>query len=141
MKKLLMMVLVTLAAVTLGACQASSASLTDVRLCDNADSEGNCSSDMSKLQTDAEVIYLSAQLENAPSGTTVTATWKYLGGEEGIAPQDIDTVSSTTDESGSMPYYSSLQAGSGGWPVGEYEVVLSLGTENSQPVSKKFTIK
>lgn len=141
MKKLLTAALVLLAAAVMGACAASSANLTDIRMCDNADSEGACISDKSTFRTDTDEIFLSAQLENAPGDTKVTATWKYLGGEEGVDPQEIDSVTVTTEEAGTLPFYSSMPAGDSGWPKGDYEVILTLGTDNSEPVSRKFSVR
>lgn len=140
MKRILILMLAGLAAVTLTACEVSTAKLTDVRMCDKATSEGACETDMSTFKPDTKEIFLSAQLENAPSDTRVTATWIYRGGEAGER-EEIDTVSVTTTESGTMPYYSSMPISSGEWPRGDYEVMLTLETDNSEPVQKQFTVK
>lgn len=140
MKRILILMLAGLAAMTLTACEVSTAKLTDVKICDNASSDGACSQDMTTFAPNTQEIFLSAQLENAPSDTRVTATWRYLRGEAGEA-QVIDEVSVTTEEGGTMPYYSSMPVSSGEWPEGDYEIVLDLGTDNSEPIQKQFTVK
>ena len=141
MKKILIIVFALLAAAILQACEYSTAGLSDVRLCSDADSSGACSSDSSTFKTTDKEIFLSAQLNNAPSGTKITATWTYLRGELGNEPQEIDSVTAEAGDSGSLPFYSSLTTPANGWPTGDYEVTLKLSSENSEQITKPFSIK
>lgn len=140
MKKFLVGALIIFAASFLVACEVSTASLSDARLCSDADSDGNCNADSSTFKTTDKEIFLSAQLENAPSDTTVTATWTYLRGDLGNQ-QQIDSVNATAKDGGSMPFYSSLTAPASGWPKGDYQVTLTLSSDNSTPITKPFSIK
>ncbi|MHB0867793.1 MAG: hypothetical protein ACYC6B_09695 [Thermoleophilia bacterium] len=141
MKKLSIIVFSLLVAATLQACSYSTAQLSDVKLCNSTDGAGNCVNDSMAFKTTDAEIFLSAQLENAPSGTKVTAAWRYLKGELGNEPKDIDSVTAEAGDGGNLPYYSSLTAPTAGWPTGDYEVTLTLSSDNSTPVSKQFSIK
>jgi len=85
---------------------------------------------------DAPEIFVSASLNNAPDGTKLTFTWRYLEGKG----QDIDSVTLVT-ENGQNIAKSSLSKPTQGWPTGDYEVVLKLGTDNSKPIHKKFKVR
>jgi len=130
-----------LAAITFQAYNVSTAGLSDVKLCVEADSNSICSSDSSTFETITPEIFLSSNLNNAPSGTKVTATWRYIKGELGNEPQDIDSVTAEAKEGGSQPFTSSLSSPTAGWPKGDYEVTLTLSSDNSTPVVKKFSIQ
>ncbi len=123
-----------LGAVSMQACEVSTASIGDVRICDNLQGD-ECPEDKQVISTDASYIYLSAQLKDAPEGTQVTYTLR-----------DLDTgdeVSNTwtADEGGSGPFNLTWSRPEDGWVAGEYELVLDLGTDNSEPVSKRFEIR
>lgn len=142
MKKLFAVTAVLMGAMLLLACEVSTANLSDVKICGDADStSGDCTADATMFKTTDPVIYLSATLENAPDGTTVTATWNYLKGELGNEKQEIDSVSATATDSGKMPFHASLSAPTNGWPKGDYEVVLKLSSDNNTPITKQFSIK
>ncbi|RJQ44529.1 MAG: hypothetical protein C4534_06340 [Gaiellales bacterium] len=138
MKKILVLSLLAVFALALTAgCEVSTANLQDVKVCDDPNDENQCESDKSTFDADTEEIFVSGSLENAPDDTKLDITWNYLG-EEGDEKEEIDTVSLT---GGSATFHSNLAAPSGGWLAGEYEIVLDLGTDNSEPVIKNFTIK
>jgi len=120
-------------------CDVSTASLSDVKICDRLD-DVVCSSDMSSLDKNIPTVYVTANLNSAPSGTKIKVDWRYLGGEEGTAPQDIDSIILTSEED-STNLHSSLDSNTGAFPVGEYEVVLKIDTDNADPIHKKFTVK
>lgn len=141
MKRLLPGAMVLLALLAMQAFSYSTASVSDIKLCSQPDSEGNCTADESVFKVDDREIFLSAQINNAPSGTKVTATWNYLRGELGNDPREIDSVVVETEESGSGPFYSSLTTPIRGWPTGDYEVTITLDAENNEPASKQFSVK
>lgn len=134
-----LMMLFVVAALFLQACEVSTASVVDVRICDDLAGE-ECEDDMAILSPDTMTIYASGKLKDAPEGTSMTITWRYMGGPE-VEEQDIDSVVLTTEDSGSGPFSSSLVKAESGWVNGKYEVVFDLGTDNSEPVHKEFEIK
>lgn len=138
MKKILVLsILAAFALMLTAGCEVSTANLKDVKVCSDPDSDNQCQSDESSFDADTGEIFVSGSLENAPDDTHLEITWNYLG-ENGDEKEEIDTVSLT---GGSANFHSNLKPPSDGWPGGDYEVVLDLGTDNSEPVVKKFTVK
>lgn len=132
----LMVVILMLA---VAGCNVSTASLSSVKVCDRIENE-QCPSDMSSLDKETPAFYVSADLDNAPTGTKIKIDWRYLSGEIGNEPQDIDSVSLTSEED-SNNVQSSLERATEVWPKGEYEVVLTIQTDNAEPIHKKFSVK
>ena len=133
-RALLLATVLVFGSLFLQACQVSTTEVTDVKICDNM-TEDQCDADMQIVSATAPAIYCSGQLENAPEGTTLKITWRYLTND-----QDIDSVTLTAEKSGGGPFSSSLTKPDSGWPSGKYEVVLDLGTDNSEPIHKQFEI-
>ncbi len=122
------------AAFLLTACNISTANLTDVMSCTNAP-DILCEEDISIFATDTPEIYVTAILNNAPEGTLTTFSWRYITDDFHIDSITLESLETTTT------LQSSLNMPDEGWPVGEYEVVLSINTDNSEPVHKKFSVK
>ena len=123
----------------LGGCNVSTAGLSNVKLCEKLDGDA-CSSDMSTLSKEASTFFVTANLDNAPAGTKIKIDWRYLSGELGNQPQDIDSASFTSEEDSNV-ITGSLERATATWPKGEYEVVLKIQTDNADPVSKTFSVK
>ncbi|MHB8967530.1 MAG: hypothetical protein ACYC57_04635 [Thermoleophilia bacterium] len=141
MKRLLVLSIIAVFALVMATgCEVSTANLQNVKVCSDPDSDNQCESDDGTFDADTEEIFVSGDLENAPDGTELTITWTYLGAEEGDDPEEIDSIKLTTKD-GENTFHSNLAAPSGGWPGGDYEIVLDLGTDNSEPVTKSFTIE
>lgn len=113
----------------LPSCSVSTANLSDVKVCTSL-SGSECSGDNSTMPASTPVIYCSANMKNAPSGTKVTFTWKK--GSENIASVDLET--------GSGAIYSNLNT-AGSLEPGKYSVTLKINSDNSQPVTKEFTLE
>jgi hypothetical protein len=116
----------------------STAALENVKMCGEVADNQPCASDITKFEKTAPKLFVTADLKFAPEGSKVKIDWKYLGGEAGKAT-DIDSVTLET-KSNTTLVTSSLTATNAGWPSGNYEVVLSLNTDNSQPIRKQFSI-
>lgn len=125
---------------TLVACNfsVSTAALDNVKLCREILKGEQCTSDTTQFAKNTSQLFATADLKYAPEGTKVKVDWKYLGGEAGQATP-IDSVSLETKDNMSV-ITSSLPTPKNGWPTGEYEVVFSLGTDNSTPIHKKFSV-
>ena len=138
MKKVLVLSVLFLgAALFLSNCNVSTANISDVKMCENID--GNqCPEDNPVFSTNTPNIYCSVKVNNAPEGTNVKFSWNYLG-EEIV---HIDEVTLTVPGGGTnFDMQSSLSIPNNGWPVGNYEVVIDLGTDNSEPTVKKFQVQ
>ena len=59
------------------ACNVSTANLSDVKLCTEKNSSNVCDASASTFPASTPVIYCSAILKNAPTGTKVTFEWKH----------------------------------------------------------------
>jgi len=118
-------------------CEVSTANLSNSKICDKLDNDA-CAADMPTIDRTVGVIYVSADLNNAPSGTKIDFTWRYLAGELGEA-QDIDSVTVTTEEN-SNTVQSSLEKSVAVWPRGNYEVVIKIQAENSEAVHETFSV-
>lgn len=118
-------------------CNVSTARITDVMVCESV-TDNLCPADQPVFSSDAPDIYCSTVVKNAPGGTPVTFSWFYQG-ESRVA---IDAVTLETPEGGtSFNLQSSLSRPTNGWPIGMYEVVISLGTDNTEPVVKTFVVE
>lgn len=111
-------------------CSVSTANLSDVKLCTEKNSSGVCDSDMSSFSADATVIYCSASLNNAPSGTKVTFEWKQ--GDQSLGKADVETSSGTV--SSNFTTNDAVEPGT-------YSVTVKINTDNAKPVTKEFTIE
>lgn len=136
MKRIVLIVAALLAgALFMQSCAISTASIDNVRICDRLDGD-ECAEDMQEIPASVTTIYLSAQLHDAVEGTEVTYTLSDLGSGE-----ELITDSWTTEEGGSGPFSLSWNRPAAGWVTGRYELVLSLGTDNSEPISKVFELR
>jgi hypothetical protein len=120
----------------LNGCSYSTANISDVKMCAQIQEEGLfCESDTAVFASTTPAIYVSATLNNAPADTKVKFTWKYLPDNFDIS--SIDLVGG--EENSAL--YSYLEAPDNGWPLGEYEIVIKVDSDNSDPISKKFEVK
>lgn len=137
MSKKLAVALVLLLAVVVSACSfsVSTANLSDIKTGDKV--TGNeVVNEVKTFSPDTPEIFISTQINNAPDGTELTFSWRYLTGKA----VDIDSITLVT-KTGENIAKSSLSKPDQGWPKGDYEVVLKLGTDNSKPIHKKFKVK
>lgn len=136
MKKLFPMIILLLA---LQACTVSTAKIGEVKTCDSlAEEESMCKTDTTVFNVDTPEIYLTSELLNAPTDTEISMTWRYLEGSE---PEIIDGITiKSPDYSPSYPY-TFLPKPDAGWPTGKYDVVVILGTDNSEPLYKEFRVE
>jgi hypothetical protein len=116
----------------------STAKLENLKMCGKVTTNKECASDTSTFAKNTPKLFATADLNNAPEGTKVKIDWKYLGGEAGTAT-DIDSINLET-KSNMTTITSHLSAPNQGLPVGKYEVVMSLDTDNSKPIRKQFSI-
>jgi hypothetical protein len=125
-----MLVLVFAVSALIPACNVSTANLSDVKLCTEKNSSNICDSDASTFAASTQVIYCSANLKNAPSGTKVTFEWKH--GSESLGKADVETSSGTV--------VSNFTTG-GAVEPGSYSVTVKINTDNATPITREFTIE
>lgn len=140
LKNLTAAVVLTLA-LLLNACNFnfSTASVTNVSLCDAPDATGNCPADKAQFSPDAPMFYLSCNLNFAPEDTQVKFQWYNTDGQRYLI--DEATLRAGDVGSGStFNVHANLSKPTNGWPKGNYEVVVSLNTDNFQPITKTFKV-
>ena len=132
--------LIVLGAFATTACSfnVSTATLEDVKTCTEVPENQPCASDISQFQNNTQKIFVTSDIKYAPEGTKIKIDWKYLGGET-VKATDIDSITLET-KSDTKFVYSSLSAPTNGFPDGNYEIVLSINTDNSKPIRKQFSI-
>lgn len=111
-------------------CNVSTANLSDVRVCSSLTGDGDCSADTPAFPGTAPVIYCSAKLKNAPSGTKVTFSWKH--GSEDMGTAAVETGSGNVNSS--FKPNAPLEPG-------KYSVTVKIQTDNATPITKEFTIE
>ena len=116
-------------------CNVSTANIVDVKMCESTENT-QCAEDNPVFSTNTPVIYVSCVLKNAPEGTKVNFKWYYLV-EDKVFIDEVSLVAQAT----TTPMQSSLNMPDAGWPTGNYEVVLSLDTDNSTPITKSFSVQ
>jgi hypothetical protein len=115
----------------------SSAAIENLKTCSEQVKGKECASDISSFTKATPKLFATADLKNAPEGTKVKVDWKYLSGEAGAAKM-IDSVNLVTESN--MTLITSNLESTKEWPTGNYEVVFTLGTDNSKPLTKQFSI-
>ncbi len=115
----------------------STAHIDDVKMCTRI-SNNQCPADNPTFSRNTPEIYVSCHLKNAPENTKVRFDWNYYG-------QKKFTIRSVTldsgDKTGTLNLQSSLSRPTNGWPVGEYEVAISIVGVDKSPVIKKFSVQ
>ena len=111
-------------------CSVSTAKLDDVMVCGAVNGSSECDANKTEFPASAPVIFCSAKVKNAPSDTKVIFTWKR--GDEVIGKADVKT--------GSGVVYSNFNS-PGNLEAGKYSVTVKIDTDNSDPVTKDFTIE
>ena len=111
-------------------CSVSTASLSDVRLCASVNSSSECDGEKSTFTEDAPVIYCSAKVKNAPSNTKVSFSWKFEN--ESLGTADVETSSGVVFSTYKSP---------GTLKTGKYSVTVKINTDNSEPVTKNFSVE
>ena len=130
-------VLSTLAA-TACSFNVSTATLENIKMCVERPENQPCASDTAQFNTTTPKILATADLKSAPEGTNVKINFKYLGGDT-VKAFDMGSIDLVTKSNTSF-VSSYLSAPPNGFLEGNYEIVISLGTDNSKPVSKQFSI-
>jgi len=137
MKKLMKSLAVISLIVFYSACNVTTANIDDVRMCTSI-SDNQCSSDNPVFGVSTPEIYISCHLNNAPENTEVEFAWFYYG-QDKVA---IDAIKlNSGSNTGTLSFQSSLPRPDNGWPIGDYEVVISIVGFDKAPIVKKFSVQ
>jgi len=115
----------------------STANIDNVKMCSSI-FDNQCGNDNPNFNPNTSNIFISCNLNNAPENTFVEFAWFYHG-QQKVA---IDKVQlNSGDRIGTINLQSSLSRPNNGWPVGEYEVVITIVDTEKDPIVKKFTVQ
>lgn len=117
----------------------STASVSNVLLCDTPVEEV-CPADQQVFSPMSPMFYVSCDLNFAPEDTQIKFSWFKTDGERFL----IDEVALRAGDIGSgstFSVHSNLSRPNNGYPVGNYEVVISLNTDNFKPITKTFMVQ
>ena len=111
----------------------STASLSEATMTENVDDYLRPLDATDVFNIDAPEIHCSVKLSNAPLDTEVKGEWIYIEGEEeGLENYMIDSNTIITEGTRYLNF--SLSIPDNGWPVGEYEIVLSINGKEKMRV-------
>jgi hypothetical protein len=127
--KLIPIIIVCIGIVITASCitvinESTGVTLTEVTMTTGVDSEMKPIDPADVFDVNTKEIHCSAKLSYAPSNTKITAEWIYIKGVEDLQNYKIDEHSITTE--GTRYIDMSLIRPYEGWPVGDYEVILSV---------------
>ncbi|HRK29083.1 MAG TPA: hypothetical protein PK239_17550 [Chitinophagales bacterium] len=116
----------------------STASISNVLLC-YAPVNKVCPADKTVFSPDAPMFFVSCNLNFAPADTQIKFAWFNTDGQRFL----IDEVILRAGDIGSGSTFSlnsTLSKPNNGWPAGNYELVISLNTDNFKPIVKTFKV-
>ncbi|NQU33438.1 MAG: hypothetical protein HQ521_09410 [Bacteroidetes bacterium] len=131
--------LILLLSIILSSCEfeVTTAYLADIKTCVNLSDEC-CNKNDHVFNTDDPQIYVSCKLINAPNNTFVNFVWKYVDGETII----IDDVTLNYSDLGiNLDLNSRLSKPYNGWPIGKYEVEISVEGNSNSPEIICFEVR
>jgi hypothetical protein len=111
----------------------STASLSEATMTENIDDTMRPLNSTDVFNVDAPEIHCSVKLSNAPVDTEIKGEWIYIEGEEeGMENYMIDSTIIITEGTRYLDF--SLSIPYNGWPVGEYELILSINGKEKMRV-------
>ena len=116
----------------------TTAKIDNVKMCKSMSGEA-CDKNVKLFAPEDEFIFVSCNLENAPSNTIVKFVWKYV---EMAQPIIIDTVTvNSGDNMTNLKLSSNLSRPLKGWPIGKYQVEIIIEDSQRDPKITMFEIR
>ena len=97
-----------------------------------------CQSDNPNFSPSAKQVFISCTIKNISRDTNVDFSWFYNGQTKTIITSSQIVPDRHSDES---LIYSSISKPINGWPIGEYEVKISIVGTDKETIVKKFTVQ
>jgi len=115
----------------------SSTTIDNVKMCSSIAGQ-QCQSDNPNFSPSTNEVYISCALKNSVKNTSVDFSWYYNGKHRMLI---TSTQVNPGTQSSTYFIHSSLTRPGNGWPIGEYEVKISIIGSNKEPLIKKFTVQ
>lgn len=131
MKKIFIVIFVFVFSLSLASCSFTTANLSDLTMAQDVDANNEPVTTTTSYTTDAPMLYATGVLNNAPSGTVVTAEWYYLDTDPETFIDSADLTFADTTTSFSF----SLSIPDNGWPTGNYEVRFLIDDKAADTVA------
>jgi hypothetical protein len=130
--------LIPIASLALAGCSFDSA-LENIKTCSLIQMRGDseCGKDVNSFSKETSPIYATVNLKNASKGTKIKADLKYFSGKAGTAKTLLSKSIVTESNQTLITYHFKSDKD---WALGDYEVVLTLETDQAKPLKKKFSI-
>lgn len=114
-----------------------SSHIEDIKICEQLQ-DSQCNNDKAVFDVNSPQIVVSCKLANAPIDTEVEFAWYYIN--NGKTKIDAVVVNSG-EEIGTLNLNSSLNRPNNGWPIGDYEVIITILNTEKEPTVKSFWVK
>ncbi len=111
--------------------------IDNIKMCSNITGT-QCQSDNPNFSPSAKQVFISCTIKNISRDTNVDFSWFYNGQTKTIITSSQIVPDRHSDES---LIYSSISKPINGWPIGEYEVKISIVGTDKETIVKKFTVQ
>ncbi|MEB3233065.1 MAG: hypothetical protein VKJ64_18820 [Leptolyngbyaceae bacterium] len=125
---------------TLISCSRSSVEkrIQNISICEYNDYH-ECDRSPSPLSPTAPYLMATAEIQAVPVNRDILVEWNYLGAEAN-PPQAIATLTYPKTTSDIISMFTVLSQPDNGWPVGAYEIVLSVDDNADRMIRQSFEI-
>lgn len=120
-----------------GTLKSASTTLTKLLLCEEV-AGSDCTTDSSQFSEGTETIAAKVDIASAEETVGLKFSWIYVSSPSG-QPEEVSTKLETLDPS--IGYFTYSLSAEGGFPAGEYELIVALQTANARPIHREFTIQ
>ncbi len=117
-------------------CSRADKQIVDVKLCESLKEKG-CVTDSPLFSISTPIIFCSFIIDSSTGAKNLKVSWYYLGDSRVL----IEETSLECGQGKSIKMHSSLNKPLNGWPIGIYELEISLLNETKISVIKSFSIK
>ena len=137
MKKISASLFISFLLMLIASCSFTTANIDDVKMCTSI-VNNQCDADNPIFSTATPEIFISCSLKNAPENTDVEFAWYYYD----VQKVKIDAVVLNSGlNTGTLSFQSSLPKPDNDWPIGDYEVIMTILGYDKEPIVKKFSVK
>jgi hypothetical protein len=117
--------------------QSDSVIINNIKICSNI-TGSQCQFDNPNFSPSTKQVFVSCTIEKATIDTGIDFSWFYNGQTKTLITSS-QLVPDLHKEENIL--YSSISKPLNGWPIGEYEVMISIVGTSKESIIKKFTVQ